>query len=1089
LKPLGVGARRQGLQRAAEHLTAVKNKGAGVHKTLDTINARLSELVQAPGVALGMQGKKYSLQSDVLHASLGRPGFAAAHDSPHRFDGNFDWREHAETGEGISAKGAGTYLSTSDRVHSYYKATAENRAGKGNAPTYHVSVDIKPEELLNWSKPIDEQSAHVQEVIASAEKEHGLDPTTNGEDFYRELADKLGGMRQASEYLQSEGVLGHSVKAAGKDGEQQPNYVIYDDSKIHNTYVHFDQTKADPNASGPVDRAAVEDFLRGVAPHVKVEWSNILHAGEFEQTSLGDVIRLSVHSLNPTSTAYHESLHALFAQLRADKQSDIAAVLEKAGESAPVMNQLKKLLANEPAALAQLNDAEERAAYMFQFWQQGKLTVGPKAENVFQRIAKFIRNITGMWTNDERAERIMAYFASGDFARERADPNAVRMATMENSVSRAIVKAKAMTEPLRDLGESLMVAGGARLRDTGIPALRELADTMKLKTTSEGADPGYVPAARSEHSRFMNQLAAKLKPYSKDVIAEATEAMQNGTKAASQAARQVQDAVKKMLADQLQYMKDAGVRVQELGLVGKQGADYFPRSWDASYISSHQRQFLAMAEKYVLNGKWQGDPRTTMQKMMVTDGAEFNVELDKPGFQAGKQRVLDFVSHADAAPFMRKDLFQILNNYSQQSSRRAEWSRRFNDDGSGVTRLLARAKIQGATDKQLEVANKFVRAVDGTLGDDLNPTARRMIGNTLVYQNIRLLPLAIFSSIVDPQGLIVRGASVGEAFNAFKRGMRETVKNFQAGGGSADAMTELAEAIGTVDSAALIHTLGSSHTQGMVGDRTRSWNDAFFRYNLMDQWNRSMRVQATDSAMRFIANHATKPGQHSVRFLKELGLTAADVQIDPTTGRPKIMEHEGLTLEQSAKMKAAVNRWVDGAVLRPDAVDKALWMSDPHHALWAHLKQFVFSFHETIIKRVAHEYQNGNYAPAMALASYVPVMIAADFLKGLIQGGGEEPPWKAGWGASDYVWSGVQRAGLFGTGQFGVDFMTDIHRGGIGVGALEGPTLQQFTEALSVLGGSEQFKTLAIKSLPANTLYGASLRGGGGEAPVSTPGG
>ena len=37
-------------------------------------------------------------------------------------------------------------------------------------------------------------------------------------------------------------------------------------------------------------------------------------------------------------------------------------------------------------------------------------------------------------------------------------------------------------------------------------------------------------------------------------------------------------------------------------------------------------------------------------------------------------------------------------------------------------------------------------------------------------------------------------------------------------------------------------------------------------------------------------------------------------------------------------------QWVDGAVLRPDAADKPLWMSDPHWALVAHLKQFVFTF-------------------------------------------------------------------------------------------------------------------------------------------------
>jgi hypothetical protein len=72
-------------------------------------------------------------------------------------------------------------------------------------------------------------------------------------------------------------------------------------------------------------------------------------------------------------------------------------------------------LSTEPAALKQLSDPEERAAYMYQFWAAGKLTVGPKAETVFQRIAEFIRKVTGLWTNDERAEQVLNYFHSGEY--------------------------------------------------------------------------------------------------------------------------------------------------------------------------------------------------------------------------------------------------------------------------------------------------------------------------------------------------------------------------------------------------------------------------------------------------------------------------------------------------------------------------------------------------------------------------------------------------------------------------------------------------------------------------------------------------
>ena len=79
----------------------------------------------------------------------------------------------------------------------------------------------------------------------------------------------------------------------------------------------------------------------------------------------------------------------------------------------------------------------------------------------------------------------------------------------------------------------------------------------------------------------------------------------------------------------------------------------------------------------------------------------------------------------------------------------------------------------------------------------------------------------------------------------------------------------------------------------------------------------------------------------------------------------------------------------------------------------------------------------------------------------------------------DYIESGIERAGLLGTGQFAADAFKDVTRGGSGIGALSGPTIEQLTDAIRVLGGNAQFDRFAIKSMPANALYAHAL---GGEA-------
>lgn len=972
---------------------------------------------------------------------------------------------------------------------------AKAKAPQTKSPTYEVSVNIPHDKLLDWNKPLNEQSGFIQEAVMgalSADKgmesrvftnnvKLGAHENTTGERLYKMLQSRFdGSQRKASDFLQSLGILGNVHDAQFGKEKQFRNYVIYDDSKIQTNYVHFskqDAQRAEPG-TGPQDRKSVYEYIKRVlGDKINVAWRDILHAGEFERLhmpdgSVEDVIRLSIHSMNPLGAAHHEALHGFFERLRDMKQGNVMDVLDKASSSAPVLNQLKKLLANEPHALKQLSNAEERAAYMYQFWAAGKLTIGDQTRNVFQRIADFVRSVLGIWSNDERALHILDYFHKGEFAKDSTKQFArdvVSEKLMAPGRNKAVEAAKRMTQPFREIGESLAVAGGARLRDTGIPALRELADAMKLHGTAEGEDAGFLPAARAARAQVMNDLGAKLKGASQASLTAALESLQTKSNAtidalaspeARLAARMAKKEIRKTLDDMFKYMEDRGVDVKDLGV----GKDYFPRQYDASFISSHQAEFKAVLAKHGIS-----NPDNVMKKIVGAEGAEFTVETDKPGMQALKARTLAHIPDAELAPFMRKNVFEIMNSYITQATRRGEWADRFGDKNQRIDGLMQQAQREGATPEQMKAAQNFIRSVDGTLGDTINPEARRLIGNMIVYQNIRLLPLAIFSSVVDPLGVMVRGGTVHEGFNTFKRGITEIAKNFKKNPQD-DAMTQLAASMGVIDDTTLVHTLGALYSQGMVGDTGRKINDTFFRYNLMEQFNTSMRVGATEAALNFLKRHSDGTASpHSERWLQELGLQKGGVKLD-ANGRPDVSD---------PAIKMAVNRWVDGAVLRPDAVDKPIWMSDPHFALIAHLKQFVFSFHETILKRVGHEFDHGNYAPAMALASYVPVMMAADFMKGFIQGGGAQPSWKENWDASDWLESGIERGGLYGTGQFAVDAFKDIHRGGSGIGALVGPTLEQLTDAVRVMGGREQFGHFALKSMPANALYAKAL---GGEA-------
>lgn len=888
---------------------------------------------------------------------------------------------------------------------------------------------------------------------AVAAKKAALDQAASSSDpaLLSELrtTDNAEGLRRTAEYLAQEHPDSKAAEVAGERFDQ----LVQDEDTAYSLQ------RANPGAAGPVNRQDVAAYIQRVLGNsVALAWDKLPHAGEFERDMTGDVIRLSVYALNPKSVAFHESLHAFFAQLRDAGAQRISQVLEKAAAQPRVMRWMETHFANEPAVVQQIRtNAEERAAYMYQLWASEpafRAVLNPQATTVFGKVAQFIRDVLGIWSNDQRALHIMEHFHSGEYAKNIGKPDTA--ALLGSGTNRAVEQFRSLAQPLAKLGDALFGAGSARLRDTNIAALTEIADTIKPSISgSENKATGFIPAARGEFTARLNAWGERLLGSDKQQVADALEHLQRGTNSQDAGVQRVVDATRKALQEAGAYMRAAGVDF------GNLGPDYFPRVWSADYISRNQQAFLAMLDPYVKSGVLKGDPKEIMRRLIANDGNNFDVDTRQPGMQHAKERELTMLTPDDVAPFLSKDLYQTMSSYISQASRRAEWARRFGGDGKGLDSLLKEAKRQGASDEQIQMTEKYLKGVTGTLGDSINPEARRLMGNAIIYQNIRLLPLAIFSSVVDPLGIVVRGGTVGDAWSAFRRGVREVPLNFKRyDAGSRDASTLLAESLGVIENASLMHSLGALYSQGMVGSTGRKINDAFFRFNLMEQYNRSMRVAATETAMKFIERNAAKNDAEAKRFLAELNLTPADVK------------HVGGQLDVSSdKMRDAINKWVDGAILRPDAADKPIWFNDPHWALVSHLKQFTYAFHHTILDRVVKEAREGNYKPAAALAGYVPIMIAADYMKGFIQGGGEQPAWKKDWGPAEYAWSGVQRAGLFGVGQIGVDVANDIQRGGGGFGALVGPTIEQFTDAAQVVGGTERFNKFALDAMPANALY------------------
>ncbi|MDX9742181.1 MAG: hypothetical protein RBT81_13540, partial [Gammaproteobacteria bacterium] len=198
---------------------------------------------------------------------------------------------------------------------------AYERALDAKSPTYEVSVDIAPEQLLDWDAPLNEQSELVQKALRTVERDLGtqVDGAT-GADLYKHLAEVLAqraddaadsfkemaevnGQALASDYLQSLGILGHKYASSGGKNDKHPNYVIYDDSKITTNYVHFNAQANGPYSgwkagtpSTDKEVAEAKAYIdRVLGPKIKVDFEKTMgHSGEWIEAS--ETIKIALNA-------------------------------------------------------------------------------------------------------------------------------------------------------------------------------------------------------------------------------------------------------------------------------------------------------------------------------------------------------------------------------------------------------------------------------------------------------------------------------------------------------------------------------------------------------------------------------------------------------------------------------------------------------------------------------------------------------------------------------------------------------------------------------------------------------------------------
>jgi hypothetical protein len=789
------------------------------------------------------------------------------------------------------------------------------------------------------------------------------------------------------------------------------------------------------------------------------------------------LIELSAYANDPLSVAHHESMHALISQLSGEQeQGAFIKALLKAADSPLVTSQLRSLLKNEPAALQQMvADPEERIAYMYEFWAAGKLNLAASVENWFVKLIRTVRGVLGMLDNNTKAGLYLAAFRDGRLK----EPSAVNRIVMESlSGPERALRAVPVAQASERIVRKVLETSYGRLKSYGNPALSRIADAFYADSAVGGQRSGYLQTTRDVVNMYGSQFNEIMRGSDQASVDALATALHTNTRPKDPKQAERYDQIKSMLRRLYNYMTDSGVALPKV-------KDYFPQAWDKAAIQEDMGEFQAMLVRSAKYRDKEGrllpftpSSAATATETLMGGSGRFEPKEDLAGFspfmEASMTREIILDDRADGAKFLDHDIVKVVTRYITQAAKRGEYTRHFGADGERLKSWLEEAKRYGmdAETLQRDVA-PAIQAMEGTLGHNINPYARDFMSGVMTVMNLAILPLAVFSSLIDPMGIAVRGGTMDQAWDAFKAGVKNIPQSVRKNGKKLD-IQEFAESVGTVESQFTVDMLGDMYGSAYMSDWARKTNNMMFRYNLMEGWNTAMRSSATVVALDFIKRHAAGVDKDSTRYLDELGLSVDSLVLDEAGNvlwrQADIAQHlldkggdPSKALDISRQTREGITRWVDGAVLRPHAAHRPAWASDPHYMLIWHLKQFTYSFQKTIIERVMHEAKNGNYNPMLVLAAYVPFMIAADFLRGMVQGGGEEPPWRKGMTFGETVWEGVQRAGILGVRQFATDAADNP-------AFVLGPTANYAIDAAEKAADGRVSEAL-IKALPGNALW------------------
>ena len=488
-------------------------------------------------------------------------------------------------------------------------------------------------------------------------------------------------------------------------------------------------------------------------------------------------------------------------------------------------------------------------------------------------------------------------------------------------------------------------------KDTGVG--KELGQIFH-KVSGETGEPGFINEANRSLNELVNKLVNDLNMEPKEEVGRFDQIKQavtgiydsSFTQEEIDAFREAQDErrptealsprakiIRKFLFDVFDTLK-----LEKYGV--RRRPNFFPRIILVAEIASKPKLKAKLIE-LLIDANPNKDPADIIEAVenLISENEknpEINVKED------------DASGHGLGMPLSRVELFENLNTptlveeglaapgeiaileYLRDVTRQVELQKR--GGGRRIKQL-----IDALPEEERGHAKEAVNAMLGRI-DPIRFNMWRNINDGMLTLNVlTLLGMAVFASVPDGAGPILRSRDFE---------LKTIVKNVTQALGKGEA-EQLARDIGANGREAMATTILYAGELDGVSLIAKKATNGWFRLTQLERWTVFTRKFAAGMARDFLLKHAkiVEEGYEgdqvvmlSKRYLADLGLTAKQVN-----------DWNGADIDAHPEVKTALGRFVDEAIVRPNAAERPIWASDPHWAIVWQLKSFYYAYGKNIM--------------------------------------------------------------------------------------------------------------------------------------------